>query len=464
MFTRLTTRGLVQQARRASTTTLARPLRIQSARLLRPLAASVNPHLTPSNNAFSTVSSTVSNPDMFCRQCEQTTEHYACTTVGVCGKTPETAAVQDVLMDVVKAVSVVCKEARAAGKTVPREANVWTLQATFSTLTNVNFSEDRIVSYIQEGMALLKELGASEGSTPKIDPSATLEDLEEFGRSVSVPKRQEAMNQDDCFSLNEIGTYGIKGACAYAAHCYQLGLLDEDVMAEIHQVFAKLASNEADMEGLLANALKVGEINAKIMGMLDQGHADAYGNPEPTEVRTTAVKGKCILVSGHDFVDLEALLKQTEGTGINVFTHGEMLPAHAHPKLKQYPHLAGNYGTAWQNQKFEFAMFPGPIIVTTNCISEPRRSYRKRLFTTNEVGVDGVQHIGGDRDFSKVIAAANKEKGFPRTVEKAEYHTVGFNHRVVLPMAGQVIEAVQSGALSRIVLIGGCDGSQWDRK
>jgi hydroxylamine reductase len=168
-------------------------------------------------------------------------------------------------------------------------------------------------------------------------------------------------------------------------------------------------------------------------------------------------------VSGHDLVDLEALLKQTEGTGVNVYTHGEMLPAHSYPGLKKYKHLVGNYGTAWQNQKFEFALFPGPIIVTTNCVLEPRRAYRERLYTMNEVGVDGVAHIGEDRDFSKAIEQAQSMKGFTRTVEPPVYHTVGFNHRAVLPLANQVIEAAKSGALSRIVLIGGCDGSQFDR-
>ena len=239
--------------------------------------------------------------------------------------------------------------------------------------------------------------------------------------------------------------------------------MDESIMTDIHQVLAKLSSDEADLGDMLATALKVGEINARVLAMLDEGHADRFGTPEPTPVKMTATEGKCILISGHDMADLEALLQQTEGTGINVYTHGEMLPAHQYPKLKAYKHLVGNYGTAWQNQKFEFAGFPGPIVVTTNCLIEPRRAYKKRLFTMNEVGFDGVQHIGADRDFSQVIAQAKECKGFPRTIEPAHYHTVGFNHRVVLPLADQVIEAAKSGALSRIVLIGGCDGSQWDR-
>mmetsp|Transcript_15589 Transcript_15589/g.28104 ORF Transcript_15589/g.28104 Transcript_15589/m.28104 type:complete len:633 (+) Transcript_15589:109-2007(+) len=416
-------------------------------------------------------------PDMFCRQCEQTQDHYACTTVGVCGKTAETSALQDVLIQMVKSVSLWCvaaREANVSDKALMHDANLWTLQAAFSTLTNVNFSDESIADYIAKGVEIQKkfqELGNLQPKEPDVanlDLSgmlSSLADLEEFGyTSVSVPIRQSNMGNDDCFSLNEIGTYGLKGACAYAAHSYQLlGEFDEEIMKDIHEVWAKLASNEADMEGLLANALRVGDINTRVLAMLDGAHADKLGVPEPTEVRTTATEGKAILVSGHDMVDLEHLLKQTEGTGVNVYTHGEMLPAHSYPALKKYPHLVGNYGTAWQNQKFEFAGFPGPVIVTTNCIQEPRRAYKKRLYTMNEVGVSGVQHIGSDRDFSPVIEQALSMKGFPRTVEPAGYTTVGFNHRVVLPLAAQVIEAVQQGALSRIVLIGGCDGSQWDR-
>jgi hydroxylamine reductase len=418
---------------------------------------------------------TVTNPDMFCRQCEQTKDHYGCTTVGVCGKTAETSALQDALIHLVKSVSLWCVAARQASgapKDLMNEANLWTLQATFATLTNVNFSDESIADFIKQGSAIqkkFKDLGTlqpQETEVANLDVSGfSLEDLEEFGHSVSIPIRQAKMNSDDCFSLNEIGTYGLKGACAYAAHSYQLlSEFDEDIMKDIHEVWAKLASEEPDMGGLLQNALKVGDINGRVLAMLDSAHAEKLGAPEPTQVRMTATEGKCILVSGHDMVDLEALLKQTEGTGVNVYTHGEMTPAHGYPGLKKYPHLVGNYGTAWQNQKFEFAGFPGPIIVTTNCIQDPRRAYKNRLYTTNEVAVNGVQHIGSDRDFSSVIEQALSMKGFPQTVDPPQYHTVGFNHRAVLPLAGQVIEAVQSGALSRIVLIGGCDGSQWDRK
>jgi len=237
---------------------------------------------------------------------------------------------------------------------------------------------------------------------------------------------------------------------------------EENIMVPVHEMWAKLASNEPDVDGLLANALRVGEVNMATMAMLDKSHADFLGAPVPTEVRQTAVEGKAILVSGHDMVDLLELLKQTEGKNINVYTHGEMLPAHMYPELHKFKHLAGNYGTAWQAQKIEFATFPGPIVMTTNCVLEPRKAYKDRLFTLNEVGVDGVQHIK-DRDFSKVIQIAQTMQGFKKTIEPARFHTVGFNHRVVLPLANKVIEAAQSGALSRIFVIGGCDGSEWDR-
>jgi hydroxylamine reductase len=341
-------------------------------------------------------------------------------------------------------------------------------------MTNVNFSERRIAEFCNEGMTIKKDLEglvnklggtAPTGEVAELDLAGMSDDqMEMFGVSVSIPELQKKMGNPDCFSVLEIGTYGAKGACAYAAHCYQLGKMDEEVMTGLHEVFAKLASSEPDMDGLLANTLRVGAINAQVLAMLDNAHAENYGEPVPTPVKMTATAGKAILISGHDMVDLDALLKQTEGTGVNVYTHGEMLPAHGYPKLKAYSHLVGNYGTAWQNQKFEFAGFPGPVIVTTNCIIEPRRIYKDRLYTMNEVGYDGVKHIGEDRDFSEIIQQAQSMKGFPNTIEPANYHTVGFNHRAVLPLAGQVIEAAKSGALSRIVLIGGCDGSQWDRK
>jgi hydroxylamine reductase len=422
----------------------------------------------------------VTQAEMFCRQCEQTKDGVACTTLGICGKTPETAAIQDTLMEVIKCVSLWAVAARKAGAAAEdmKPANEWSLRAAFSTLTNVNFSENRIAEYIHQGMAVKQSLAimvqnkngdmpeaSNDTASLELSSSMNAEELEEFGRLVGVLENQKKMDNVDAFSLNEIGTYGAKGVSAYACHAFEMGYTDEEgIMAPLHEVWAKLASHDADVEGLLANALRVGEINATTMALLDSSHCEKFGTPEPTEVRMTAVEGKAnILVSGHDMVDLNALLEQTKDKGVNVYTHGEMLPAHMYPKLKAYGHLVGNYGTAWQAQKFEFATFPGPVVVTTNCIVAPRKKYKNRIYTTNEVGVDGVQHIEG-RDFSKVIEQALQEPvGFKRTVKPLRYHTVGFNHRVVLPLADQVIEAVQQGHLSRIFLIGGCDGSEWDR-
>jgi len=448
---------------------------------------------------------TAAAPAMFCRQCEQTKDGVACTTLGICGKTPETSALQDALLEVIKSVSIWAVAARNNnGGTSPvlAAANEWSLRAAFSTLTNVNFSDARIAAYIQEGMdikhdlvTLLHSLNVSplpdvvEGapaaaalelpvnSNNEVDPQWLVE-LEDFGRTVGVLQRADSMTHgEDAMALNELATYGAKGVSAYACHAMELGADTSAIMVELHQVWATLASKHESVDTLLATALKVGEINATTMALLDAMHCEQLGTPEPTPVRMTAVEGKAnILVSGHDMMDLLALLEQTKDQNVNVYTHGEMLPAHMYPRLKAFPHLVGNYGTAWQAQKFEFATFPGPIVVTTNCIVAPRRTYQDRLFTTNEVGVDGVQHVTG-RDFSHVIAMAKGEsstnkkskpssiisKGFPRTVEPARYHTVGFNHRAVLPLANDILQAVQGGQLSRVFVIGGCDGSEWDR-
>jgi len=428
---------------------------------------------------FSTATKALIEEDMkmFCRQCEQTQGGVACTTIGVCGKSPQTSAAQDALIEVLKSVSIWAIAARKAGATAQdmQAANEWSLRAAFATMTNVNFSDSRIAEYVHQGVQIKHDLNefvlnkngelpeasqTSELNLPQDTPSHV---LEEYGRSVGVLERAAKMGNEDAFSLNEIATYGAKGASAYAAHAMEMGKMDEtNIMAPLHEVWAKLSSNEPDMEGLLTTALRVGQINASVMELLDSTHCEKLGAPEPSVVRLTAVEGKAILISGHDMMDCKALLEQTQGTGINVYTHGEMLPAHMYPELKKFKHLVGNYGTAWQAQKFEFATFPGPILVTTNCVLEPRRGYKDRLYTSNETGVDGVTHLK-NRDFSKMIDQALLMDGFKKTVEPPRYHTVGFNHRVVLPLAEQLINSVRKGELSRIFVIGGCDGTEWDR-
>jgi hydroxylamine reductase len=272
---------------------------------------------------------------MFCRQCEQTQNGVACTTQGICGKDADTSAMQDAAIHMVKAISIWCVSARKAGVSPDKlhDANIWTLRTTFSTLTNVNFSEKSVAAFISEGLDILNSLKfivppdaapKEEVAHPPISTSDDLDMYEAFGRSVGVLKRKDRMGDDDAFSLNEIGLYGLKGVCAYACHASELldNKIPEDIIAPIHEIWNKLASDEPDMEGLLANALRVGEVNAATLALLDESHAKSLGIPEPTEVKETAVKGKAILVSGHDMKDLQVLLEQTEGTGVNVYTHG----------------------------------------------------------------------------------------------------------------------------------------------
>ncbi len=416
-------------------------------------------------------------PDMFCRQCEQASGGVACTSFGTCGKSSETASSQDFLLQVIKNVSACCVAARKAGISEEelRSANVWSLQSTFSTLTNVNFSESRIADYIREGIVLQNQVQTlirnKGGDNPQIvdfvdvSPNISNEVIENLGSTVSVLKLKEKLgDSDDSSSMREIATAALKGTSAYALHCFQLGFIDEsNIIAPIHEAWLKLSTKSSDnLDELLATVLKIGEINATTMALLDNAHKSKFGTPEPSQVRVTSVKGKAMLVSGHDLNDLYEILRQTEGTGINVYTHGEMLPAHAYPELKKFPHLVGNYGTAWQNQKFEFAMFPGPIIMTTNCVTKPRRSYRDRLYTMNEVGLDGVQHIV-DGDISAVMEQAKSMEGFDFTVEPPRFHTAGFHSDAILSVADEVRNAIKSGDLSRIFLIGGCDGTKWDR-
>lgn len=388
------------------------------------------------------------------------------------------------MIHVVKTVSAWCVSAREAGAT-PEEldaANRWTVRSAFVTMTNVNFSEESVAEYTREGLkikrdleALVREIGAASPPTSaalidlylgnRTDPS--LDELEDFGYKVGIQPRQKKMGDDDAFALNELATAGVKGTCAYVSHCYRLGTVpdEEAVMRPIHEIWAKLGSDQPDFDGLLANALRVGEVNSRVLAMLDESHSASFGAPEPTQIRTTAVAGKAILISGHDLKDLEALLQQTEGTGINVYTHGEMLPGNTYPGLKKYSHLAGNFGTAWQNQMIEFATFPGPIVVTTNCVVNPRRTYKGRLFTMNQASVDGVQHVGRDRDFSEVIDVARSMKGFPKTVEPPRFHSAGYNHRSLLAdrTVDKLVDAAKSGQLSRILVVGLCDGTEWDR-
>lgn len=407
---------------------------------------------------------------MFCFQCEQTAQSTGCTAHGVCGKDPETAALQDLLVHVAKGIS---QYANCAGKVGIRnaEADHFVLQALFTTVTNVNFDADSIVAMIKHGVELREKMRLvcnqacqDAGNTPKpVQGPASLEiagdrdGMVRQGVSVTIENRLQHFG-NDVAGLQELILYGLKGMAAYADHAAVLGVEADDVYAFTHETLDFLARGVSEVDALVAQALKVGEVNLHVMEMLDAANTGAYGHPEPTRVRVTPVKGKCILVSGHDLKDLEELLKQTEGKGINVYTHGEMLPCLAYPGLKKYKHLVGNYGGAWQNQAKEFDAFPGSILMTTNCIQRPRQSYHDRIFTCGLVQWPGVTHIS-DRNFTPVIEAALNAPGFAEDAEE-QYITVGFGRNAVLNVADVVIDAVKAGKIRRFFLIGGCDGAK----
>ena len=407
---------------------------------------------------------------MFCFQCEQTAHCTGCTARGVCGKDPETAALQDLLLHVAKGVG---QYAHRAAQLGAHDAAVdrFVLEALFTTVTNVNFDAANVAGLVRHGAEIRQQARAryeaactKAGQTPEapegpaqLELAADQAELVRQGEKVTLETRLERFGTDSG-GLQELITYGLKGLAAYADHAAVLGVEDGAVYAFVHEALDFLARDVSDVDALVGMALKVGEVNLRVMELLDQANTDAYGHPEPTQVRVTPVAGKCILVSGHDLKDLEELLKQTEGKGINVYTHGEMLPCLAYPGLKKYKHLVGNYGGAWQNQAREFDAFPGAILMTTNCIQKPRESYQGRIFTCGLVQWPGVAHIA-DRDFSPVIAAALDAPGFAEDAE-AQYITIGFARNAVLGVADKVIEAVKAGQIRHFFLIGGCDGAK----
>jgi len=407
---------------------------------------------------------------MFCYQCEQTAKGTGCTAGGVCGKDPQTAALQDLLVYALKALAMYAHRAHGLG-VKDREADVFTVKALFATLTNVNFDPDRIRELILRAHALRERMHAAyeeacrkAGRQPDSlagpaawSPAETLEDLVRQGEETTIARRKEALGED-VTGLQELLIYGIKGLAAYADHAQIMGFEDDDAYAFIHQALDYLAQEPTSVDELVAWCLKCGEMNLRAMEMLDAAHTSHYGNPVPTRVRTEPLKGKAILISGHDMKDLEELLKQTAGKGINIYTHGEMLPAHGYPELKKYKHLVGNYGGAWQLQRREFDEFPGAILMTTNCLQAPRESYQHRLFTSGLVGWHGVRHIA-DRNFQPVIEAALAAKGFSENGPDTSI-TVGFAHHTVLGLADNVVAAVKAGKIRRFFLIGGCDGAK----
>jgi hydroxylamine reductase len=408
--------------------------------------------------------------NMFCYQCEQTAKGTGCTAHGVCGKDPETAALQDLLLYTAKGIAMYAHRARQLGLS-DHALDVFALKALFTTLTNVNFDPARLLQCLRQAEQMQKRARelyeeACRKANRKPDvlngPAAWVgaEDLNgliEQGEKISIHKRVETLGED-VTGLQELLTYGLKGLAAYADHAQILGKEDEKVYAFLHEALNFLAQAPTNINELLTTILKCGEVNLKVMELLDAANTGAYGQPVPTPVRITAVTGKAILVSGHDLKDLEELLKQTAGRGINVYTHGEMLPAHGYPGLKKYPHLVGNYGGAWQDQRQEFDDFPGPILMTTNCIQRPKDTYKSRLFTSGVVAWPGVWHIS-DRNFEPIIEAAKAAPGF--TADETEKTIlVGFGHNAVLGAADKVIAAVKAGKIRHFFLIGGCDGAK----
>ena len=406
---------------------------------------------------------------MFCYQCEQTAKGKGCTTIGVCGKKPDVAALQDLLIYAVKGLSQVAVEGHKVGVN-DRDVNVFTCEAVFSTLTNVDFDPDRFVGLLRRCVELREDLKgkvkAAGGPSEYPEGPATFE----LGNNKEEMVRQGEMHgvlsngelDEDRRSLRETIVYGLKGVCAYTDHAQILGKEDEDHYKTIHEIFASTLNKEMPLEDWVALALKTGMANYKAMELLDAANTSTYGHPVPTEVPLGAKKGKAILVSGHDLKDLELILKQSEGKGINVYTHGEMLPCHGYPELKKYPHFYGHYGTAWQNQIKEFAAFPGPIVMTTNCIQKPRESYFDRIFTTGLVGWPGVKHIA-DKDFTPVIEKALETPGYSEDIDKGSV-MVGFARNAVLSVADKVIEGVKAGKIRHFFLVAGCDGARPSRK
>jgi hydroxylamine reductase len=409
---------------------------------------------------------------MFCYQCEQTVQ-AGCRVVGNCGKDARTAALQDLLLHVAVGTSQWAHRARDLGAR-DAEVDAAVIEALFTTVTNVSFDPERLAGQIRR-LAGVREraralyLAACDRRGAKAEALAgpatlalapTTDGLVAQGDALTITARLSTIG-NDLTGLQELLTYGVKGAAAYAEHARVLGEEDEAIYAFFHEALSALVDPKPTVEGLFGLAMRCGQVNLRTMELLEAANVGAYGKPVPTKVRVEPRKGKAILVSGHDLRDLALLLEQTAGTGIQVYTHGEMLPAHGYPALKKHPHLAGNYGGAWQDQRDEFDAFPGAILMTTNCIQQPRESYLGRIFTSGLVAFPGVRHCA-DGDFRPVIEAALAAPGFAADGPAKEI-VVGFGKDAILGVADRVIDAVKSGALRHFFLVGGCDGAKSGR-
>jgi len=406
---------------------------------------------------------------MFCYQCEQASNGKGCTKIGVCGKTPEVSALQDLLLYTIKGLSLYAVEGRKSG-ILDKDLNIFTTKALFSTLTNVDFDPKRFEALIQKGVeyresmkAKVKAVGGQTDFThgsASFKPETSHDGLVKQGRQV-MEKVSDVLINPDIQSLQDILVFGLKGVAAYADHAQILGKTDDSIYSFMHEALAATTRTDISLDNWIALVLKCGEVNLKAMEILDAGNTGTYGHPVPTKVPLGAKAGKAILVSGHDLKDVEEILKQSEGKGINVYTHGELLPAHGYPELKKYAHFYGHYGTAWQNQHKEFAHFPGAILMTTNCLQKPLDSYMDNIFTCGLVGWPDVKHIPGS-DFTPVINKALALPGFAADVPGKEVMT-GFARNAVLGVAERVIEAVKSKQIRHFFLVGGCDGAKAGR-
>jgi hydroxylamine reductase len=402
---------------------------------------------------------------MFCYQCEQTAKGTGCTILGVCGKQPDVAALQDLLIYALMGLSQVAIEARKVGIS-EHSVNVFTVKAAFSTLTNVDFDPARFVALIHEAVLkrdrLKEKISATGGRVElpdgpaKFKPQSSVADLVQQAEAVGL--NAYPAESPDILSLKHTVLFGLKGVSAYADHAQILGREDDQVYAFIHEALAAIQRDDLSLTDWVELTLRCGEAAVRSMELLDAGNTGTYGHPVPTRVPLGHKRGKAILVSGHDLLDLEALLQQTEGKGIYVYTHGEMLPTHGYPKLKRYEHFYGHYGGAWQNQIREFPDFPGAILMTTNCLQRPKNNYKENLFTSGLVGWPGIAHIS-DLDFKPVIDRALALPGFADDQNGREV-MVGFARNAVLELAEPIVEAVKTGAIRHFFLVAGCDGAK----
>ena len=402
---------------------------------------------------------------MFCFQCQETAGGKGCTVQGVCGKKPDVAEMQDLLVYVTKGLGAVTTALRAAGKKVSVETNHRITMNLFVTITNANFDREAIMDVIEESLALkaqlLRELGDVSSLPAAAQWTGARADFAAKAKAVGVL----ATENEDVRSLRELTMYGLKGLSAYMEHANALGYEDEEVDAFLQSALAKLLDDSLDGDALTALVLETGKWGVAGMALLDKANTESYGNPEISKVKLGVRNRPGILISGHDLKDLERLLEQTKGTGVDVYTHGEMIPAHYYPKFKKYDNLVGNYGNAWWQQKEEFEKFNGPILMTTNCVVPPKDSYKNRLFTTAAVGVEGCTHIplvNGEKDFTPVIECA-KKCAPPTELETGEI-VGGFAHEQVFAVADKVVEAVKSGAIKKFVVMAGCDGRMKSRE